>query len=188
MHKLPLHAERSLTAAFKAMFVSKSPINTQKPTWGSRLPTYTVASWLRSCACCPIRLAPTPAVMRPPAVDPNDMITSYALRYAGTCKLTSLQETLAADHHKAVCRLGWGPKGCWDACYDWIHWVGCSTMVRTSTSALIICWRSQVTQHCPGHTCHRGPAWHCLRWNFLELAPFAAGLVNVFRVVSHDQK
>ena len=33
----------------------------------SKLPTYTVASWFLSCACWPMRLAPTPAVMRPPA-------------------------------------------------------------------------------------------------------------------------
>ena len=35
----------------------------------SRLPTYTVASWFLSCACWPMRLAPTPAVMRPPATE-----------------------------------------------------------------------------------------------------------------------
>ena len=35
----------------------------------SRLPTYTVASWFLSCACWPIRLAPTPAVIRPPATE-----------------------------------------------------------------------------------------------------------------------
>jgi hypothetical protein len=36
-------------------------------TCGSRFPTYTVASWFLSAACWPIKLAPTPAVMRPPA-------------------------------------------------------------------------------------------------------------------------
>ena len=43
-------------------------------TWTSKLPTYTVASWLRSCACWPIRLAPTPAVMRPPATPAVAMV------------------------------------------------------------------------------------------------------------------
>ena len=37
-------------------------------TCKSRLPTYTVASWLRSAACWPNRFDPAPAVMRPPAI------------------------------------------------------------------------------------------------------------------------
>ena len=68
-------------------------------TCGSRLPTYTVASWLRSDECCPMRLYPTPALMRPCAI---------AMDYPALCTRAPTREP--PTHYTARGRRG-GPHG-----------------------------------------------------------------------------